>query len=92
MKAEIMEVVALEDLPTLVRIARRGRPAEAIEAETCLSHATLRRAERGDLVDIRTIMKIADWTSHAIVVRPGDLKFFELFGQEEELGLEDSAP
>lgn len=65
--------VTLRELPTLIRMARRGRTFEEAGAEAELDATTLRKAEAGVDVSLQSVKKIAWWTKHGITVEPDDL-------------------
>jgi transcriptional regulator with XRE-family HTH domain len=61
-------VATLEELPLLIRIARRGRTFEEAAAEADLNATTLRRAERGEDVSLSTLRAITAWTNIPVLV------------------------
>ena len=61
-------VATLEELPLLIRIARRGRTFEDAASEAGVNATTLRRAEKGEDVSLSTLRAITAWTSIPVLV------------------------
>jgi hypothetical protein len=83
--------VLLEELPTWIRVARRGRDFSTAAQEAGVAEATLRRAEAGTDLSLRTVQELAAWMNVYVVVGPNGRPPEELEEEDVPIELEDEA-
>lgn len=64
------EPTNIRELPRILRIARRGRSFDEVAEEAKIGASTLRRAEKGEDINLHTLMAIIEWTREPIVIHP----------------------